>query len=158
MNFKGFIEEEFALIRESLNTPVEFSNIETVESDTYYYFNINDKIFRAVIETVDDESAIIFEQKIKGIFTYEGFQNNLNKKESLALFSTLKTLLKYLKTSKNYIYTDSKKKLSLYKKILLTIPEIKSVNSTEDNIPYIIGFGLQNKLEPKTKFKFKFWR
>ena len=158
ITLRSFIEQEFTDIRESLDSPTEINNIETSREYTYFYFNINNKEFRAVIEQIDDESAIIFEQKINKTYTYNGIQNNLSKQESLSLFSTLKTLIKYLKTKKNYIYTDSKKKLNLYKKILLTMKDVKSVNTFEEHIPYIIGFGINVKMSPKSKFKFKIWK
>jgi len=155
--FKSFIIQEFNDIRESLNSPVKIKNIEKDDDYTYFYFDINDKEFRAVIEQVNDESAIVFEQKINNVYTYNGIQNNLSKQESLSLFSTLKTLIKYLKTKKNYIYTDSKKKLSLYKKILISMSVINSVNTFEEHKPYIIGFGIDVSIKPKTKFIFKRW-
>jgi len=158
MKIKSFMEQEFNEIRESLDSFVPFIKEYSEDNYKFYEFIINDKEFRLVIETVDDESAIIFEQKINGVFIYEGIQNNLSKQESLALFSTLKNGVNLVNTYKNYIYTDSKKKLKLYLKILKTMPEVKSINYIDDNIPYVIGFGHKENLETKKTFKFKFWK
>lgn len=159
MSFKYFITEQ-EQITESLNTPVEFAKIEKDNNLIFLYFNIEDKEFRIVIEKVDDESAIIFEQKINDAYTYEGMQNNLSVKESLSLFSTLKNIKKYL-NNKNYIYTDSKDKLRLYLKILKSIKEVKFINYIENNIPYVIGFSYEEKEQPRTSLAtkiFKKWK
>ena len=61
MEFRYFLGE-LQEIHESFNTPVQINNIENDDGYKYLYFNINDKKFRAVIETVGNESSIIFEQ------------------------------------------------------------------------------------------------
>jgi hypothetical protein len=158
--FKDFFNFDYKEIIESLNSPVNFYK-ETIEGDyKFFYFKINDKEFRIVIEEQEDESAIIFEQKIDNDYTYEGFQNNLSKQESLSLFSTLKTITDKIKTPKNYIYTDSKKKLRLYLKILKSMPEIEYINYFEETVPYMIGFTTNKNVKTNldSKFKFKFWK
>ena len=156
MSFKYFITEQ-EQITESLNTPVAFTKIEKDNNLTFLYFNIEDKEFRIVIEKVDDESAIIFEQKINEAYTYEGMQNNLSVKESLSLFSTLKNIKKYL-NNKNYIYTDSKDKLRLYLKILKSIKEVKFINYIENSVPYVIGFSYDENDQPRTSLAIKIFK
>ena len=77
----GYFFREFLEIKESLNSPVNIYKTENDGNYSYYYFNINDKEFRAVIEKVQDESAIIFEQKINSSFSYDGIVNNLSSKD-----------------------------------------------------------------------------
>jgi len=163
MYFRQFLQEskdqlyflkEQEEISESLNSPVEISKKETVGNLTLYFL-INDKEFRVVLEKVPGATAIIFEQKIDGDFTYNGIQNNLSKSESLALFSTLKTLIKYIDPDINVVYTDSMKKLRLYLKILRTMPEINAISYTEDKSPFRITFSKDQKLKDQPKFKSK---
>lgn len=154
----GYFFREFLEIKESLNSPVNIYKTENDGNYSYYYFNINDKEFRAVIEKVQDESAIIFEQKINSSFSYDGIVNNLSSKEVLSLFSTLKSFLYYIKTEKNYIFTNDEKKLNVYLKIIKSISEIKSINYEKVQGDYVIGFSFDSKIitEPKNvKNKFK---
>lgn len=156
MSFKNFLNE----INESLNTPVQIYKSENKNNLKFLYFKINDKNFRAVIEKVEDESALIFEQQINDSYTYSGIQNNLSSKEVLSLFSTLKTLLQHVETDKNYVFTDSYEKARIYLKILNSMKEINSINYTEDhkNKQYVIGFSYSKEIvtNPSTvKFKWK---
>jgi len=158
MTFRNFVEL-YSTISESLDSPVKIDKIQKEGNLTFFYFNINNKEFRAVIELAEDgEAGLVFEQKINGRFIYEGIQDNLSTKESFSLFSTLKSLIQYL-PSQNSIYTDSKKKLRLYLKILTAIPEIRYVRYTENTVPYIIEFGYTEKIPAKdSKFKSKIWK
>lgn len=157
MSFKEFLKKfpEYQEIKESLDSPVNIDKIEKEGNLKFYYFYINDKEFRGILELSEDKEStnIIFEQKINGEFTTIGIQNNLSRKESLALFSTLKILNKYIKTKVNFIATDDPKKLRLYLKMMKIIPEIKSV-TYESNPDYaVIRFSSEQKIDFSTKFK-----
>lgn len=152
MTFKEFLNE-------SLDSFVDITKKEKDGNLEFYYFSINDKEFRIVLEVEDFGTAIIFEQKINNNYTYEGIQSNLSSKEVLTLFGTLKKqIINNIKTEKNYIYTDDKQKLRIYLKLLSKVGA-KSIKYNEDNIPYEIGFSFNNNADKLNMgFKFKFWR
>lgn len=106
-------------LEESLDTHSEISKIESKDGFKFYYFEINDKRFRVILEKVDDETGINFEQYLKGVYTTAGLSNNLDTKETLLLFGTLFYIIKTYAIAKHYsVFTDNPKKFRVYLKIL----------------------------------------
>lgn len=155
--FSFFLQEQNDIL-ESLNSPVKISKVQKESNLTFLYFNINDKEFRIVLQKIENECGIFFEQKINNSYTYEGMQNNLTASESLSLFSTLKTAKIYL-SDKNFIFTDSKDKLRLYLKILKSIKEINFINYNDVKIPYVIAFSYNgDQITNINSLKFNKWK
>ena len=106
-------------INESLDSHVEIMKTEIETGFKYYYFNINDKQFKVILEVVDNETGINFEQLLNGRYTTAGISNNLSAKETMLLFGTILYIIKKYAITEHYsIFTDNIKNFRTYMRIL----------------------------------------
>ncbi len=104
---------------ESLDSHAEILKSELETGFKYYYFNIGEKKFKVILEVVDDETGINFEQFINGRYTTAGITNNLSAKEAMLLFGTILYIIKKYSITNYYsIFTDNIKKFRAYMRIL----------------------------------------
>lgn len=145
--------KELSEIFESLDTVAEITKVEHSDGFDFYYFDINDKKFRVILEKVQDETGINFEQEINGKFVISGIAKNLSAKEALSLFSTVMYVVKkYSETDFFSVFTDDVKKFRLYNRILLSRgAENVSYNSFKSNGKTIvqIQFSINSKTLPE---------
>ena len=96
-NYKTFLSsltELENLQNESLDSHSEIEKIESENGFKFYYFNIEDKKFRVILEVVDNETGINFEQFLNGRYTASGISKNLSAKEVMLLFGTVFYIIK----------------------------------------------------------------
>ena len=105
---------------ESLDSHAEIEKIQTENGFKFYYFSIEDNKFRVILEVVDDETGINFEQFLNGKYTASGLSNNLSAKEVMLLFGTVFYIInKYSITEHYSVFTDDRKKFRAYMRILM---------------------------------------
>lgn len=122
-NYKTFLSsltELENLQNESLDSHSEIEKIESENGFKFYYFNIEDKKFRVILEVVDNETGINFEQFLNGKYTASGISKNLSAKEVMLLFGTLFYIIKKYSITLHYsVFTDDRKKFRVYMRILM---------------------------------------
>ena len=107
-------------IYESLDSHSEIEKIQTENGFKFYYFSIEDKKFRVILEVVDDETGINFEQFLNGSYTAAGISKNLSAKEVMLLFGTVFYIIKKYSITEHYsVFTDDRKKFRAYNRILM---------------------------------------
>ena len=95
-NYKNFLSELTNLENTQNESLDSHSVIEKNESENgfkFYYFSIEDKKFRVILEVVDNETGINFEQFLNGKYTASGISKNLSAKEVILLLLTLLLIL-----------------------------------------------------------------
>lgn len=121
-SYNTYIKEvkELENANESLDSHSKITKTEYEKGFKFYYFDINDKKFRVILEDVDDETGINFEQLINDDYTTSGVSNNLSAKESMMLFGTVLYIIKNYSITKHFsIFTDNIKKFRVYLRILI---------------------------------------
>ena len=118
--YETFVKEMRILeVSESFDSHTEITKIESNSGFKFYYFEINEKKFRVILEVVDDETGINFEQFLDGKYTTEGVSKNLTASEVMSLFGTVLYIVrKYSITEHFSIFTDNLKKFRVYNRIL----------------------------------------
>lgn len=114
--------KELNFLEETNDSLDSFAKIEKIEYETgfkFYYFNIGEKKFRVILEVVEDETGINFEQLLNGRYTTAGLSKNLSAKESMLLFGTVFYIINTYSITNHYsIFTDNIKKFRVYMRIL----------------------------------------
>lgn len=118
--YKTFLDDLKILeMNESLDSHAEIEKIDTQTGFKFYYFSIGENQFRVILEVVDDETGINFEQYLNGKYTATEISNNLDAKEAMLLFGTIFYIIqKYYITKFYSIFTDNIKKFRVYMRIL----------------------------------------
>ena len=107
-------------VYESLDSYSEIEKIQSENGFKFYYFSIEDKKFRVILEVVDDETGINFEQFLNGSYTAAGISKNLSAKEVMLLFGTVFYIINKYSITEHYSgFTDDRKKFRAYNRILM---------------------------------------
>ena len=121
-NYNKFLIELKSLensVDESLDSHAVITKTELDTGFKFYYFDIGENKFRVILEVVDNETGINFEQFINGRYTTAGLTNNLTAKETMLLFGTIFYIIKKYSITAHYsIFTDNIKKFRAYMRIL----------------------------------------
>lgn len=160
MKFKEFINEvDPFMFNESLDSSFEIikKDKDSESSTIRYYIDVNGKEYRIFIENVENHLHIGFERFIKNKWTLEGFTNDLNPKEILALFGTIKNLLLKQKFKSINVSTNEMKKYGLYRRMLQKLQ--KELNKSGYNFKYatndIFDFLYTEEEYKPPKFRYK---